>query len=160
MNLFEITTQQQSLINHIEMLEGEITPDIEELLSINKTNLNYKSIAYLEVINKKDGINSVIDIEIKRLQALKKRNTNIVTRLKENLLSAVKMFGEFEIGTHKFSTRKSQSVEVEFVNELPEHFKTRKLTEIANKIELKKALKNGEEIKGVVLKDNFNLKIS
>jgi len=160
MNLFEITKEQQELINQIEILEGEITPEIEELLTINKSELNQKSIAYLEVIKQKDGVNTVIDAEIKRLQALKKRNVNVTTRLKDNLLNAVKLFGDFEVGTQRFATRKSQTIEVEFIGELPNEYLTVKTTTTANKVELKKALKSGIEIEGVTLKDNLNLKIN
>jgi len=102
----------------------------------------------------------LIDAEIKRLQALKKRNTNIVLRLNSNLLSAVKTFGVYEVGLQKFGIRKSESIEVEFINELPEEYKTRKLTETANKMALKKAIKEGKEIEGVTLKTNYNLKIN
>jgi hypothetical protein len=159
-SLYAITEHQQLMMFEIEQMDGELTPEIEQQLEITKSELNQKSMAYLEVIGQKDGINTVIDIEVKRLQALKKRNNNIVTRLKDNLLIAVKTFGTYEVGLQKFGTRKSESIEVEFINELPEEFKTIKVTESANKIELKKALKDGIEINGVTLKTNYNLKIN
>lgn len=159
-SLFLINEEQQNLMFQIEEMGGELTPEMEAKLEITKKELNQKSIAYLEVINQKDGLNTIIDIEIKRLQALKKRNENIKSRLKQNLLNAVRTFGTYEVGLQKFSSRKSESIEVEFINELPERFKTIKVTESANKVELKKALKSGKQIKGVVLKSNLNLKIN
>ena len=159
-SLFSINQDQQELMFRIEEMDGELTPEIESALEITKSQLNQKSIAYLEVISQKEVLNSVIDIEIKRLQSLKKRNDNINTRLRDNLLKAVKTFGDFEVGLQKFGTRKSETVEVEFVNELPDEFKTRKLTESANKVALKKAIKEGREIEGVYLKTNHNLKIN
>ena len=159
-SLYEINESQQFLISQIEDLEGEITPEMEQQLEITKSCLNQKSMAYLQVIKHKEGFNDLIDAEIKRLQALKKRNTNIVSRLNSNLLSAVKTFGVYEVGLQKFGIKKSESIEVEFINELPEEFKTRKLTETANKIALKKAIKEGKEIEGVTLKTNYNLKIN
>ena len=159
-SLFSINQHQQELMFRIEELDGELTPEIESELEITKSQLNQKSIAYLEVIKQKEVLNSVIDVEIKRLQSLKKRNDNINTRLRDNLLKAVTTFGDFEVGLQKFGTRKSETVEVEFVNELPEEFKTRKLTESANKVTLKKAIKEGRKIEGVYLKTNYNLKIN
>ena len=159
-SLYAINEQQMELMSAIELMDGELTPEMESHLDITKNELNHKSIAYLEVIKGKDGINSVIDLEIKRLQALKKRNTNIVDRLKYNLLNAVKTFGEYEVGLQKFTTRKSETIEVEFINELPEEFKTIKVTESANKVELKKALKAGVKVDGVTLVEHQNLKIN
>ena len=159
-SLYAINEQQTELMSAIELMDGELTPEMESQLEITKSELNHKSIAYLEVIKEKDGINAVIDIEIKRLQALKKRNNNIVGRLKDNLLNAVKTFGTYEVGLQKFTTRKSETIEVEFVNELPEEFKTIKVTEAANKVELKKALKAGVKVKGVTLVEHQNLKIN
>jgi hypothetical protein len=159
-SLYEITATHQEIINKIEYMEGELTPEVEKMLELSEHNLEVKSLAYLEVINRKSSFNMMVDDEIKRLQALKKRNSNIVTRLKDNLLNAVKTFGGFDVGTQSFSTRKSTSVEVLDVNSLPNEFKTLKLTESANKILLKEAIKQGKEIDGVRLVENTNLKIN
>ena len=149
MNLYEITQEQKCLIAEIESMEGEITPEMEQALAITKEQLDQKSIAYLSVITNKEGFNALIDNEIKRLQAIKKRNDTLVRRLKENLLNAVRTFGEYEVGTHKFTTRKSSSKE----------FKVIKVTEQADKIALKKAIQEGMEIKGVELVEHLNLAI-
>ena len=53
MNLYEITSEQKALINKIELLEGEITEEIENALIINENQLQSKSIAYLSVIKNK-----------------------------------------------------------------------------------------------------------
>lgn len=160
MNLYEITAEQKTLINQIELLEGEITEEIENALIINENQLQSKSIAYLSVIKNKESFNSLVDEEIKRLQAIKKANTNLVNRLKDNLLLAVNLFGNFQVGTNKFGIRKSSTLEVEDVNSLPEKYKVIKVSETADKMALKSALKNGEEIKGVYLQEHKNLKIN
>ena len=115
--------------------------------------------AYLEVIATKEGFNDLIDNEIKRLQAIKKENSNLVTRLKDNLLIAVKLFGEFTVGTHSFGTRKSVSVQVDTDVDLKDKFKTIKVSSAPNKAAIKKALQQGEEIEGCSLVENLNLKI-
>ena len=160
MNLYEITAEQKALINKIELLEGEITEEIENALIINENQLQSKSIAYLSVIKNKENFNSLVDEEIKRLQAIKKTNTNLVNRLKDNLLNAINLFGDFQVGTNKFGIRKSSTLEVEDTNSLPEKNKVIKVSETADKMALKSALKNGEEIKGVYLQEHKNLKIN
>lgn len=159
-SLFDITLEQKSLINRIEEMEGEITPEIEEQLKITEGQLQHKTIAYLEVIKKKEAFNDLIDNEIKRLQGMKKVNNNLVDRLKDNLLMAVKAFGTFTVGTQKFGTRKSSQVVVEDVNSLPKEYKTIKVTEAADKMAIKKALQAGEEIEGCFIQENENLKIN
>jgi len=159
-SLFEITLTQKELINEIELMEGELTSEMDLKLVITKGELEQKSIAYLEVIRKKESFNDLIDNEIKRLQAMKKSNANLIDRLSDNLLTAVKVFGEFTIGTQKFGTRKSSQVIVDDVNSLPKEYKTIKVTEAADKKALKEALQSGEEIEGVYIQENVNLKIN
>jgi hypothetical protein len=158
--LYEITIEQKNLINEIEQMGGELTPETEQRLIINESQLQQKSIAYLEVIRAKESFNYLIDGEIKRLQQLKKINNNVIERLNDNLLLAVKTFGDFTVGTQKFGTRKSSQVIVEDVNDLPKEYKTIKVTEAADKVALKKAIQAGEEIKGVHIQENINLKIN
>ena len=161
-SLYNINEDQLILVNQLMESDGELTPELEQQLELNQKNLRQKSIAYLEVISSKDLRCSAIDSEIKRLQALKKKEGKVVDKLKSSLLSAVKTFGEFEVGTVKFGTRKSTSVEVDSdkINALPDEFKTRKLTETANKKAIKEALLEGEKIEGCSLSENTNLKIN
>ena len=158
--LYSITEEQRYLLSEIEQMEGEITPEMEEQLIITAHQLESKSIAYLEVIKNRESFISTIDDEIKRLQQLKKTSGNLVTRLKDNLLHAVKTFGDYEVGLSKFGTRKSTSVEVEDINALPKEYKVIKVTEQADKIAIKKALQSGFEIEGCYLSENLNLKIN
>lgn len=157
--LYQIKESYLSLMDEIEASEGILSEDQENALEINKSELDSKSIAYLEVIKSSKAFISTIDDEIKRLEALKKRNSNLIDRLESSLLSAVQLFGEFNIGTLTFGKRKSESVIVEDINGLPDEFKTVKVTEQANKADLKKAINSGEEIEGVSIQTNFNLAV-
>jgi hypothetical protein len=159
-SLYNIIEEQKYTLQEIELMEGELTPELEEQLIINAHQLESKSIAYLEVIKTKEAYNVMLKEEIKRLQEMVKRNDNLTDRLKDNLLIAVKTFGDFEVGFNKFGTRKSETVEVEDVNQLPKEYKTIKVTEAADKIAIKKALKSGLEIEGCYIQENQNLKIN
>jgi len=157
--LYDIKNEYLELVNEIEELEGELTPELEYKLKINQSELSNKAIAYHSVILSKEAFNTTIDNEIKRLQSLKKQNNNVIDRLKNSLVSAIELYGDIKIGTNTFSLRKSERVEVKDVNLLPKEFKTVKVTEQANKVEIKKALKLGQKIKNVYLREVFNLKI-
>jgi len=158
--LYKIEESYLELIRQVQEAEGEITDEINEQLEINETQIQSKSIAYLSVIKSKEAFTMQIDDEIRRLQALKKKNDNLVKNLKNRLLNAVNLFGAFEVGFTKFGTRKSESVIIEDVNELPNEFKIKKLSIQADKMAIKKALKNGQEIKGCSIQENQNLKIN
>jgi len=150
-----------SLLSVIEANEGELTDEVLEQLEINNEELQTKSESYLAVIKNREALNTQIDDELKRLQAMKKANNNLVSRLKNSLLNAVNIFGEFEVGLIKFGIRKSTAVEVNgIVNDLPKEYKTVKVTEQPNKAEIKKSLQRGEQIEGCALVTNYNLKIN
>ncbi len=159
-SLYVIKEEYLDLISQIEQAEGELTSELESALTINKAELEVKSIAYVEVIKQRESFNARIDEEIKRLQAIKKANDNLVLRLKNNLLNAVNMFGNFEAGFLKLSTRKSKSVEVNIdTNDLPKEFKSIKVTEAPDKTAIKKALESGQEVEGCRIVENINLAI-
>ena len=155
--LYDIKHEYMELINQVEEMEGEITPEIEIKLNINQNELQNKAIAYHSVILSKDAFNMQIDNEIKRLQALKKRNNSLIDNLKDRLIGAIQMFGEFTVGTNTFALRRSERVEVEDVNFLPKEYI--KITEQADKIAIKKDLKLGKQIDSCYIVEQFNLKI-
>ena len=157
--MYSITEEHQRMMFEIEQAEGELTPEMEEALRINEGQLQSKSIAYLSVIRSKEAFNMTIDDEIKRLQRLKKQTGNLITRLKETLLGAVRTFGAFETELHKFGTRKSTVVEVDDVKLLPVKLRVIKISESADKVAIKSLLKNDEEIDGCRLVEKTNLKI-
>ena len=157
--LYQIKESYLSLMDEIEASEGILSEDQENALKINKSELDSKSIAYLEVIKSSKAFISTIDEEVKRLEALKKRNKSLISRLEDSLIGAIELFGEFTVGTLTFGRRKSESVQVDDVNSLPTEFKNVKVTEIAKKADLKAAINSGKEIDGVYIQTNFSLKI-
>lgn len=159
-SLYKIESEYLELFARIEMAEGELTPELESALEINKNELEVKSIAYVEYIKTKESFNDRINEEIKRLQAIKKANENLIHRLKTNLVSAVNLYGSFKSGFLTFGIRKSTSVEVNIdTNSLDKEYKCIKVTETPDKIKIKKALENGIEIEGCQLITKNNLQI-
>ena len=160
-NIFKISDEFLRLLNRIEEEnEGELTAETLAELEIQEENLLTKAENYVSIIKLKEGVVATVDQEIKRLQAIKKRELKVVEWLSNNLEFAVKTFGEIEVGTNKLKLRKSSSVFVEDVNALPSEFKTVKVTEAANKAEIKKALKAGKQIEGCAIIEKQSLKIN
>ena len=159
MNLFNIQQQYLSLAEQLG--EGELTPELEQALQINETELKEKAVNYGFVIRGYEYNNTCIDNEIKRLQELKKRNTNVVNRLENSISEAMKLYGieKVESPTLKLSFRKSESTEIVNEAQIDDKFMTIKTTVTPNKTAIKEAIKNGEVVEGAVLVTNFNLQI-
>lgn len=157
--LYQIEQDYLSLINEIEESDGELSQEVQDALVINEGQLKQKSISYLEVIKTKEAFNKNVDEEIKRLQAIKKRNNTLVNRLNSTLLDAVNLFGEFEVGTLTFTTRKSESVLIEDQEQISEDYKLNKVVTSVDKLAIKKAIKEGKEVKGATLQENKSLRV-
>jgi hypothetical protein len=160
-SIYQIENEYQLLINQIIEAEGEITPQQELNLQIAKEQLQSKGINYAYVIRKLDFESDVIDAEIKRLSQLKKVRQNLSERLKDNITHAMHTFevDKIESPLIKILFRKSQSVEVGDVNSLPSEYKIVKVTEQADKMKIKQALQNGEQVTGCSIIINTNLQI-
>jgi hypothetical protein len=160
-NIYNITTEFLQLEAQLIENGGELTPEIEQALIINKDELQHKSIQYGYVIKSLSDNVDAIDNEIKRLQAMKKVNENAIDRLKDTLSSAMQLFGisELKTPTLKINFRKSEQVVVNDVNALPSDYKTIKVTEQADKIKIKQAIKGGEDVIGCELVTVQNLQI-
>jgi replicative superfamily II helicase len=162
MNLFNIQQQYLSLAN--ELSEGELTPELEQALIINETELKEKAVNYAYVIKQLGYEVNAVAEEIKRLQDLKKRNEKAIERMETAISKAMQLYGIDKVDSSfiKLSFRKSESVEI--VNEaqlaqLSDDFMTIKTTRTPNKVKIKDALKAGEVVEGAVLVTNFNLQI-
>lgn len=158
--LFEIGNEYLEIYRLLEDNGGEITPEIETALAINKSNLQEKSQNYISLIKEIEGRSQTVESEIKRLRALKKHNDTFVLKLKENIANAMKMLEIDEIRTdlNKINFRKSKSVQIEDVEMLPNDCVIIEKKPIS-KTELKKRIENGEVINGVSIIENLNLQI-
>jgi ribosomal protein L23 len=146
-----------------ELIEngGELTPSLEEALAITEEQLQNKSVAYSFVIKQMDADVDIISAEISRLQNLKKQREKASEYLKERIKHAMDTFQIDEIKTPlvKINFRKSETVEVDDVNQLPSLYKVVKVTEQADKAAIKAALKDGFEVTGCRIETHRNLQI-
>lgn len=114
MNLYQLTAEQARIEELLEQNGGEITPEIEEALTLTAEALPKKVDGYGVLIRQFAAAEAACDAEIKRLQALKKTAQNAQRGMKERILYAMQTFGFDRLNgeTTKFSTRKSTAVEV------------------------------------------------
>jgi len=159
MNLYQITQEAQYLAALLET--EELTPELEAELLINQEQLQSKGINYAKVIANYQSEADQIDAEIKRLKAMKESRDKKVTWLTESLKKAMLVSGieKIESPLFKISLRRSEAVEVEIPEALPVDWQVKKVTITADKVAIKKAIKEGYSITGARLIENFSLSI-
>ena len=161
LTIYQIEQSYNQLAEELIENGGELTPSLEEQLAITEEQLQNKSVAYSFVIKQMDADVDIIDAEIKRLQALKKQREKASEYLKERIKHAMDTFSIDEIKTPlvKINFRKSETVEVDDVNQLPAAFKVVKVTEQADKAAIKAAIKDGVDVTGCRIETHRNLQI-
>lgn len=161
LSLYNIEQEYIQLAELLTENGGELTPELEAALVMNKDNLTTKSTNYGLVIKQFEYNVDTIDAEIERLTKLKKTNVNAIDRLKNGISEAMKLYGFEKIETPllKLSFRKSESVEIENESLIPLIYQTSKTVISISKTDIKTALKEGLEVPGASLKVNQNLQI-
>lgn len=159
MNLYEITQEAQYLAVLLET--EELTPELEQALIINQDQLQAKAVNYAKVIANYQAESDAIDQEIKRLKAMKDSREKKIEWLKESVKKAMLVSGieKVESPLFKLAVRRSEAVEVDLVEALPNAFQNVKNVVTADKVAIKEAIKRGENITGARLVENFNLQI-
>lgn len=159
MNLYEITREAQELAFLLET--DELTPELEAALIINQDQLQVKAGNYAKVIANIQSDSDAIDAEIKRLKAMKETKDRSISRLKEALRDAMLVSGidKIESSLFKLSLRRSEAVEVDVVEALPNAFQNVKNVVTADKMAIKDAIKRGEFVMGARIIENFSLQI-
>lgn len=166
MNLFQLTLEEMNFISMMEETGGEVTDEIMEDLAIRRENFQHKAEAYSKFILKLESEADIAAAEIKRIQAIKKTKDNTATRLRETLRDALMVFGNenpktgnkaYETALFKLSLRKSQSVEITDENEVPDEFWA--IKKEISKSTISQAIKDGLEVPGAKMKENYGLQI-
>ena len=120
-NIFELKQTLLSIFDIIEENEGEITPEIEEQLTITRESFNDKIESYTNVIKLLTKDIELIKEEKTRLNDLQKSKEKTIDRLKSIMVDAIEEFGStnkngtkfLDYGRGKVSIRTTQSVEID-----------------------------------------------
>ena len=161
LSLYTIEQNYLTLVENLIDNGGELTPELETELAITKQDLQNKGVCYGFIVKELEGNIDLIDLEIKRLNALKKPLVNSIDRLKNNLSQAMQMFDVTELKTPllKINFRKSESIEVTDIDLLDADFVKTTITKAADKVAIKEAIKAEIPVRGAVLLTNYNLQI-
>jgi hypothetical protein len=160
-SIFKIQAEYQQIVNELIDNGGQLTSELELALQITKDNFHSKSENYAYITKQFNAEINIINEEVKRLEQSRKVREKAINRLKTNIEMAMITFEVDKIETPliKISFRKSESVEVEDINTLPALYKVVKVSESADKLKIKDAIKSGILIEGCSIKVNKNLQI-
>jgi c-di-GMP-related signal transduction protein len=155
MKLYEITELQNELEKEDD---AEIKQDLQELIAIE---LEKKSNNIVYALKNIESNNLAIDAEIERLQSLKKRNSKNIESIKANVLFFMQQNKIDKIKTDlaTFNLRKSESTDIENIELLPAKFVTVKQTFTPDKVAIKKEIKEGIEVPGAKIVEDYSLSI-
>ena len=164
-NIYELSNEMQDIYDKLESGEGidletgELKPEIVNALCVKKNELETKVVDYGYVIKTFDDNIDVYDKEIKRLQERKAQMVNTREKMKEVISKVMQDFEITEIKgkTIKISFRDSESVEVFDERLLTSEFIRSKFE--PDKVAIKEALKNGQDVQGARLTKKKNLQI-
>jgi hypothetical protein len=92
-NLYNIQEKYLQLMQQIEELEGEITPEMEQELAITEQECEEKIKSYHHIIKNSENDIQIIRDEKERLSKLANTKENLIKRLKLTVLEACTLFG-------------------------------------------------------------------
>ena len=161
-SIFEIEQERLRLNTMIEEAEGELTPELEQMLEVNEQNLMDKAKTYREIILSNNTDIDLAKQEIKRLQDLVKSRERSNEAMKTRLKDAMQLFGVPRIAIDGgvggvLSFRRSEAVVIEDETAIADEWK--KVTYTIDKAGIKAALKEGKTVAGAQLTENMNLQI-
>lgn len=99
--LFQLTTEMAELEDLLYETGGELTPEIEEMLTATEMALSAKADGYNTLLRKMKAHSEACAEEIRRMQAMKKVAENAQKRVREHILDVMscngirKIEGEF-----------------------------------------------------------------
>lgn len=159
-SIYNIEQQYRELAEQIIENGGEITPEQETALAINKESLEVKAVKYGYVIKEVEDDISAIDREIKRLEDLKKPKVNLIAKLEETVSNAMKTYGieEIKLQNLKIYFHPSTSVDITDEKLIPAKYKKKETVVKIDKKAMLADLRAEKKIKGAELRKNSTIK--
>lgn len=157
--LYQISETLKTVLNNIELADGEVTPEIETALNIAQAELQEKGMSYAYVIKESEAMEAIVDAEIKRLQERKKQFSKLGDKLKEKIKSAMIEFDVTKIDGEliTLSFRKSKEIIIDDENMLPTECIVTKTS--VDKARVKALLVSGIAMGGAHIEEKMNLQI-
>ncbi len=159
--LYTISGDLLAVLDHLEENGGELTPELEQALTITEEMFTEKAVDYGLAIRNLEAMAMAAKAEKERLAGLQRFYENAKKRLSDTLSGAMRALDhpKVETPTLRLFLRHTQATEVDNADDIPARFKVTKVETVVDKTAVKKAIVAGEEVPGARLVDNYNLQI-
>lgn len=167
-SLYEVNMDLAKILEKLEAMalnpEDQDATEIEELqvmLSINDGNLEDTIERYAWAIGEMKTRAQYLKDRAKSMQDIARAKESVIDKLEERIKAALDMRGvkKIETDTHTVSLRKSEAVSIHDEASIPAIYVKTKLTSAPDKTEIKRALKQGLEVKGAVIVERQSVQI-
>lgn len=160
-SIYHIQNDHLQLMRVIEENEGEITPEIDDQLSLTKDEFEQKAVSYGYLMKHINDESVNIRNEIDRLNKILSAKDKLETELKKRVTDAMLNFGINKISLNNLtvSFRKSEVLVVEPETQIPSEYIKTKTTEYTDNAKMKADVKAGKVIPGVSILEKQNLQI-
>lgn len=158
-SLYKIDQDLMALLEAIAEQDGEITPEQEKALTVGMAELETKGLDYGAFMLQLKAWEKMAADEEKRVKAFKNTYKNTYETLEKNLKDAMVKFDVREIKSPTMKIRLSKSTQtiIDDLDAVPMQYKKIEIT--PDKTAIKKAIQEGEIVKGAHLEENDNLQI-
>jgi len=159
-SLFRITDEMYRLNTLLEEAEGEITPEIEELMEmVDEDQFDQKVESYVNLIQMLESDVTATKEYKKGLDASIKRDQRVIDRLKSTLSDSMLALGKKEKRGpgFKVSFRKSTAAVIDPEAKIPKKYIVSKPS--VDKRAILAALKEGKRVRGAKLEERQNIQI-
>ena len=161
-SLYFISGNLTAILNQIEENGGELTPELEQALTITEEQFLDKAADYgLAILNLR-SMSDNCDKEIKRLKALKDFYDNTEKRLGTAVSNAMQAFDHTKVENPviRMGLRHTTAVSDDYDLDLvPKEYKIVKVETKLDKKAVKEAILSGKEVPGAHLVENVSLQI-
>lgn len=160
-SLYTVSAGLAAIIAQLEDNGGELTPELEQQLTITEERFAEKAADYGAAILNLRAMADAARAEKDRLAKLQKFYENASKRLEGALCSAMDTFSRPKIETPsvRLFLRHSTATEIDDLEKVPNLYKTTKVEQVADKTAIKKAIQDGVDVPGAHLIDNVSLQI-
>lgn len=160
-SLYKISADMAAIISALEENGGEVTPEIEQAMSITEDQFTAKSVDYGQAIITLRSMAAAAKEEKERLANLQKFYENAEKRLSGALLNAMELFGKpkVETPTMRLTARHTAATVIEDLDMVPKQYTTTKVEVVADKKAIKEAIMGGEDVPGARVVENVSLQI-
>lgn len=124
MTLYQLEEEFRQISAELFDNDGEITPELEQKMTINADNLERKAVGYAMVIKEEEAELKAIEAHIKYLTEKKKTKEGKIEALKKRVAYAMDLYGKADVKTPlgKIWLQRSTALEIIDKDAIPEEY--------------------------------------